>query len=80
MGVLFEHLYEELPGQVFSVACHHREEDLLFLAKVDGQSPPARNPEIPWPQSPLNCSHLRPLPSGAGGHAPGRDGGLRRGL
>src|SRR5215207_10848110 len=34
--VVFEHLYERLAGDGFSVARHHGEEDLLFLTKVEG--------------------------------------------
>ena len=36
MRVVFDHLYERLAGNVFSVARHYWEEDLLFLTKVEG--------------------------------------------
>src|SRR5215211_4463936 len=34
--VVFDHLYEGLAGEVSSVACHYRQEDLLLFAKVEG--------------------------------------------
>src|SRR5215216_1718030 len=34
--VVFDHLYEGLAGDVSSVACNYRQEDLLFFAEVEG--------------------------------------------
>jgi hypothetical protein len=51
--MVFDHLYEGPLGKVSSVARHHREEDLLYFAKVKGG---VLLPEI---QESLDCSLRR---------------------
>ena len=34
--MVFKHLYEGLLGELSSVARHHREQNFIFFAKVDG--------------------------------------------